>query len=86
MAQDSSPQFDGEQENRSTTTSDRVGVYSNSTPASTSASTATDSGRVGVYDRPATRLSTLSGPMLFGLLVLILVLAAVSFIVFRAIF
>lgn len=84
MAQNSSPQFDGDPENRSTTTSDRVGVYSNSTSASTP--TTTESGRVGVYDRPATRLSTLSGPMLFGLLVLILVLAAVSFIVFRAIF
>jgi hypothetical protein len=80
MAPNSSPEFDGEQENRSATTSERVGVYSNSTSA------APESGRVGVYDRPATRLSTLSGPMLFGLLVLILVLAAVSFIVFRAIF
>lgn len=86
MAQNSSPQIDGEPENRSTTTSERVGVYGNSTSASTPTTTATNAGRVGVYERPATRLSTLSGPMLFGLLVLVLVLAAVSFIVFRAIF
>jgi hypothetical protein len=82
MAQNSSPQFDSEQENKSTTTSDGVRVYSNST----STTTTTESGRVGVYDRPATRLSTLSTPMLIGLLVLILVLAALSFIAFRAIF
>ena len=80
MTQKSSPQNDGEQENGSATTSDRVGVYSNSTSA------APEPGRVGVYERPATRLSALPTPMLIGLLVLILVLATLSFIAFRAIF
>jgi hypothetical protein len=63
-----------------TTTSERLGVYDSTTAKDP------ESGRVGVYDRPATRLSTLSTPMLIGILILVLVMAALSFIVFRAIF
>jgi hypothetical protein len=80
MAQNTSPQMNSDPDPKTTTSSERLGVYDSTNTA------ASESGRVGVYDRPATRLSTLSTPMLIGLLILILVLAALSFIVFRAIF
>jgi hypothetical protein len=80
MAQNTSPDLNGDPDPRVTTAPGRAGVYDNKTAADPETS------RVGVYDRPATRLSTLSTPMLVGLLILILVLSALSFIVFRAIF
>lgn len=80
MAQNTTPRMDDEQDNVTGGTPKRVGVYENSTSA------APESGRVGVYERPATRLSTLPTPVLIGLLVAILLLAILSFVVFRAIF
>ena len=80
MTQNSSPKMADEPDPVTTNEPKRVGVYDNSTPDAPGAK------RVGVYDRPATRLSALPTPVLIGLVVAILLLSVLSFVVFRAIF